>query len=308
MESRERAERAVVGGSRPHDVEPLAQRPDQVETLREPADGAVDGADGELVLGQFDDEGHHEVVRPGPAAVGGAALGLIGAGRLVAMVAVGQDDGRRRHGGADRRHGVGVAQDPELVADPVVVVGVGHRLVVGGVEGGRHPGRHGEAPDRRQVGPRGPQQVQAVALRLGQRLLVGEDVALLARLGEPERPDDAGGGAPRRVGHPVGVQARLRLHHDGALRLPAGEQVGRHGVAVATCPQVGLGQLDQDGIGRVAGGQVHALGRRDDVVGRGDDLGDGRHLGPVPQPLERFETRHRATLAHRQTWPSGATP
>ena len=194
------------------------------------------------------------------------------------------------------------------MADPVVVVGVGHRLVVGRVEGGRHPGRHGEAPDGREVGPGGAQQVEPVALGLGQGLLVGEDVALLARLGEPERPDDAGGGAPRRVGHPVGVQARFRLGHEDALGLPAGEQVGRHGVAVAPARQIGLGQLDQDGVGLVARGQVHALGRRDDVVGRGDDLGDGRHLGPVAQPLERFETRHRATLAHRRRGRRGALP
>ena len=125
----------------------------------------------------------------------------------------------------------------------------------------------------------------------------------------PSAPMTPGRGAPRRVGHPVRVEAGLRLGHDDPLGLPAGEQVGRHGVAVAPAGEIGLGQLDQDGVGLVARGQVHPLGRRDDVVGRGDDLGDGRHLGPVAQALERFETGHRATLAHRKTRPvAGSLP
>ena len=74
------------------------------------------------------------------------------------------------------------------MADPVVVVGVADRLVVRRVEGGRDAVGHGEAPDGREVGSCGAQQVQAVALRLGQCLLVGKDVALLAGSASPSSP------------------------------------------------------------------------------------------------------------------------
>ena len=147
--------------------------------------------------------------------------------------------------------GVGVAQHPELVAHAVVVVDVADRLVVGRVEGGRDAVGHGEAPDGREVGPCGAQQVQAVALRLGQRLLVGEDVALLARVGQAEQPDDTGRGAARRVGHAVGVEARLRVGGEDALVEPAVEEVGGHRVAVPPAAEVRLGQFDEDGVGLV---------------------------------------------------------
>ena len=130
----------------------------------------------------------------------------------------------------------------------------------------------------------------------------------LARLGQPECPDDAGGGVTGGVGHPVRVEAGLGLGADDPLRLPAGEEVGRHGIAVAPAREVGLGQLDEDRVGLVAGGQVHPLGRGDDVVGRGDDLGDGRDRGPVAQSPERFEARHRAHSGTPRTGPSRGTP
>ena len=155
---------------------------------------------------------------PGWLPVASRHLRLVGAGRLVAVVPVGQDDRRRGHGRADGGHGVGVAQHPELVAHAVVVVGVGDGLVVGRVEGGGQPGGHGEPPDGGEVGPGGAQEVEAVALGLGQGLLVGQDVALLARLGQAERPDDAGRGAPGRVRHAIGVQARPRARRPGRRR------------------------------------------------------------------------------------------
>jgi hypothetical protein len=194
------------------------------------------------------------------------------------------------------------------VAHPVVVVGVGHRVVVGRVEGGGDARRHREPPDGREVGPGRPEQVEAVALGLGQGLLVGQDVALGSRLGQTEGADHPRCGPTRRIGHAIGVEAGFGVGQEEAVLLPAGEEVGGHGVPVAPAAQVRLGQLDQDGIGRVPRGQMGALVRRDDVVGRGDDLGNGGPVGVVTQPPERFESRHRTTLPHRRQGRGGDGP
>ena len=58
----QRAERAVVRRARPDDVEPLPEGIDDVEALGEPADRALNGAHGQLVLGELHDQRHHEVV------------------------------------------------------------------------------------------------------------------------------------------------------------------------------------------------------------------------------------------------------
>ena len=81
---------------------------------------------------------------------------------------------------------------------------------------------------------------------------MGQDVALLARLGQPEGTDHPRRGPTGRVGHPVGVEARRRVGEQGPVGLPAREEGGGHLVAVAAALEVGLGQLDQDGVGRVA--------------------------------------------------------
>ena len=63
------------------------------------------------------------------------------------------------------------------MAKSVVVDRGGQRRAVGH-EPLRQPGGEGEAPDRVEVGAGGPEQLQAIALRLGQRALVGHDVAV----------------------------------------------------------------------------------------------------------------------------------
>ena len=78
-------------------------------------------------------------------------------------------------------------------AHPVVVDGLGVGRPLGLVGGGQTP-RQRQAPDGGEVGPAGPQQVESVALVLGDGLLVGQDVAP-GRLA-PERADDPGGADP----------------------------------------------------------------------------------------------------------------
>ena len=246
------AEGAFVGRPGPHHVEPGCAGGDEIEVGRQARDRAVDGADGELILGQLHDEGQDEIVRAGRTPVGGPAFGLIRQCRLVAVMPVGDDHRRLGHGGGDGVDGVAVIEHPELVAHAVVVVGVGTGLVLGGVERGRQPVAHRQPPDRREVGPGGPEQIETVALGLGQRLLVRQDVALLAGLGQAEGTDHPGRGPSGRVGHPVGVEARCRVGPQDPLGLPAGEEGGGHLVAVAAALEVGFGQLDQDGVGMVA--------------------------------------------------------
>ncbi len=146
--------------------------------------------------------------------------------------------------GGDRLDGVAVVEHPELVAHPLVVVGVGGGTSSVGVERGGQAVVHREAPNGREVGPRRPQEVEPVALGLGQRPLVGQYVALMARFGQSEGSDHPRRRTPRGVGHPVGVEARDGIRAEGAVALPAHEEVGGHPVAVAPGLQVGFGQLD----------------------------------------------------------------
>ena len=112
-----------------------------------------------------------------------------------------------------------------------------------------------------RLAARGAQEVEPVALGFGEGLLVGQDVLVLrSGFGQPQGTDHPSGGAPARIGHAVGVQARFGVGHEDPLGLPSGEQVGRHHVAVSSGGQVGFGQLDQHRVGMVARGQATALG------------------------------------------------
>src|SRR5206468_9318874 len=117
-------------------------------------------------------------------------------GGLVAVMAVGDDDGLGRERGFDARDHGGIRQPPELV--PVVHVDDGlaerpderaHGLAGAGVE----------AEDRAQVGARGAQDREAVGLRAGQRALVRADDAR-AELLETEPAEEAVAPAARAVG------------------------------------------------------------------------------------------------------------
>ena len=146
----QRAECPFVGGPGPHDVEPRGAGGGEVEVGGQTRDRAVDGADGELVLGELHDEGQNEIVRAGRPTVLGPAFPLIRQGRLVAVMPVGDDHGCLGDGGGDGVDGVAVVEHPELVTHAVVVVGVRGGLVVGRVERGRQPGPQRQPPNRRE--------------------------------------------------------------------------------------------------------------------------------------------------------------
>ena len=289
------ADDALGGVPGPHDSEPFGKGTGQIGALGEPADGPVDRADGELIIGQLDHQRHDEVGVCGAVPARLAPLGLV--------VAVGDDKGGR---GDALTHGIdhlGLVDDPQLMSDAVVVVGVDHRWLLR-LEGCRQPRGEREPPDGGEVGPGRPQQVEAVALGLGQGLLVREDVALLTWLGQAEGTDHPHRAATVGRGHLVGVERPDPLGGEDAFFEPGLEQGGRHLIPVETAYQIGLGQLDEHRVLWGAVGQVHALGRFDHVIGRGDDPVEPDHLGVVPQPVEGFESGHGCSLAHLESRPS----
>ncbi|MDZ7733495.1 MAG: hypothetical protein U5R31_10705 [Acidimicrobiia bacterium] len=89
----EPAHRGGVEGFGPgSNLEPLLEGGAEIEPVGESRDQAVDGLDGQLVLGQLDHVGHRQVVGAGRVAVG-PPLVAVGERRLVPVVAVGHDDG-----------------------------------------------------------------------------------------------------------------------------------------------------------------------------------------------------------------------
>ena len=185
------------------------------------------------------------------------------------MVAVGDHHGRGLDGAHDVLHHVGRVEDPQRVDHAVVVGRLGPGRPVGPVGVGQAPGER-QPPDGREVGPRGPQQVETIAAVLGDGLLVRQDVAPwpLAH----EGADHARGGADAGHMHPVGVEGRRRVRSDQSLSRATREQLGGGPVAVEPAAVVLDGKLDVDGVGAVARRQLGALVGTDDVVGGSDHL------------------------------------
>ena len=249
----------------------------------------------QLVLDQLDHEAQRQVGR-GARAVDDPALVPVLQGRLVAVVPVGDHDRLVEHEGGDAPVAVRVPAGPDGVGHPV---GVGP-LVVGRGIGGQQVGEasgQGQAPDRRQVVPRRPQQVEPVGLGLLGRVLVGED---LAGSGRPqlERADDAGGAAHDTglvgEGHPVDREGRLVVGDEGPLVLPLlQEPLGDRVAVVAVLVDR---QVDAHGVA-VVRRQLGPLAVVDHVVGRGGDLGQGDPVAVVAETWERLEAGHRDIVA-----------
>ena len=149
--------------------------------------------------------------------------------------------------------------------------------------------------DRPQMGERlvrvAAQQLEAVALGLGERLLVGKDGGGRAVV-EPEGAEDPVGGVPIHVGHPVRIEDGSRISPEDPVVGPDG-QLGRSAlVAVLPGPVVGLGQLDPDRVRTVARGEACPLLGPDHVVGRGQDRREVDPDGVVPETGEGFEAGH----------------
>ena len=208
--------------------------------------------------------------------------------------------GRRGDGGVD-------GLDPGRVVDAVELVH--HAVVVG--DGGqplaRLPGPLGQAggqrqaPDRRQVGPGGPGEVEPVGRGLGRRLLVGQHVvAGRVGIGDGQRAEHAGDGAGRAglVGerHGVAVVGGVAVGDEDAVGQPLAERGAGGGVAVGP---VGFGgDVDDHDVVGIAPGQRGPVLGREHVVGRGHD---GVEIDPrrvVADAGERLEAGHAKRLAH----------
>src|SRR4051794_14294856 len=175
-------------------------------------------------------------------------------------------------GGPPLGGGRGAAGPPQAVAVAVVVGDLapwGALRVRGQGAGGPAPGIGEQREDRREVGPGGALEAEAVLLRPRMGPLVGADAAGAVVLDpDPGQEPPADELAP--VGRPVvlleGPDGGL-VADDGALPLPAAERLGRGGVGI-----VALGEVDVHGVERRARGQVGPALGVDDVVGRAPEL------------------------------------
>ena len=184
------------------------------------------GSHGQLVLGQLDHERHDRLGRRS----GGRrhlALAEVGAGRLVAVVAVGHHHRRRLRRLLHRPDRGRVVDDPELVADAVVV----DRL---GIGRGARVTKVALSPsliDRPQMGDR----LARVAFNRSSRsLLALGRVCSWGRMSEalassmPSAPMTPLVARPSGRGHPVGVEGWCRVAPEDPGLLPLLELAGRH--------------------------------------------------------------------------------
>jgi len=207
---------------------------------------------------------------------------------LVAVMAVGDDDGLGRERCFDARDRGGIRHPPELV--PAVHVDdrlaerpdeLAHRLARARVE----------AEDRAQVGGRGEQDREAVGLGAGERALVRADDAR-AELLEPEPAEEAVAPAARAVGQAealgVEVDRRRRVAHEEPARHPLAERARRRGAAIRL-----LGQDEPDHVVRAPRVELGLLARRDDIVGRRQHEAQVAGAGRVvAKALERADDGH----------------
>ncbi len=241
------------------------------------------------------DEAHEDVVvliAGGPFAV--ALLG-VGLHRLVAVVAVGDQQLRGRGGGLDGGDDVRIGHPPDAVDGAVAVGDLGPgRARRGALE--RPPRRlvgvGVEREDRRDVGSGRPRETQAVLLRAGVGALVGADATGAVGL-DPDPAEEPPAGAGDTVGAGVllgvGPQGRLGIPHEHPVPLPGLEALP--GLAVDV--PIPLRQVHRhDVLGRALQ-QRRPLGVVDHVVGRGDDVGERPHhrLVVVQRP-QRLDLGH----------------
>ena len=217
-----------------------------------------------------------------------AALLEVAQGRLVAVVAVGDEHRLRADEARDDADRVLVVQRPEAVDDaervgrlqrqaPADAGGDGRGDLVGGVGV--------EAEDRAEVHARRVHELQAVGLRAGERLLVGEDAARAERL-QPDAGHEPLAGQPPALGLElllVDVERPRPVLHQHVLAEPLAQGVRRARVAV-----VGLGvgrglalQDEADDVVRTSGEEALLHRRVDHVIRRGDHVAERPHPAQV---------------------------
>jgi hypothetical protein len=235
------------------------------------------------------------------------AADLVGvhASRLVAVVAVGDEQLGALERRLDRGDRVVVGHAPEAVGGALVV----DELAEGRLRGGRLDRAEGgalrvgvQAEDRRQVRPGRAGEPQAVLARAGVRALVRADPPRAVVL-DPHAREQAAAGLRRPVGRDVVLHERpdrrLLVSDDGAVGLPALQEPRRFGVGVAALLP-GLRQVDADDVVRRALGQRGALLGVDDVVRRGDDSLQRADLrGVVVQGAQRLHVGHGGVRPYR---------
>ncbi len=251
---------------------------------------------GQPGVGERDERHQRVTVR----AVAADRVGVC-ARRLVAVMAVGDQQLRLGQFGGHRAVGLGVVDPPDAVGRALVVGHLAPRLAAG-VALDVAPGiALVQREDRRHV----------VAGRLGE----AEAVLLRPRLGalvwahEPRavgrHPDSAEEAAPdgaSAVGGVVllsqGPERRLAVGAEDALQPPLLERLG--GVLVRIAAPGRARQVDLDHVEWRTGEQLRPLRRVDHVVRRSDHVGQCRDRGEVV--VQRVE---RADLGHRARNPSG---
>ena len=243
----------------------------------------VDGQDGRAVQVGVDQEHQQLVPRPRPAAVGRPHGVPVGERGPVAVVAVGDQHPLAGHALAPGRDPLRVGHHPQPVPDPGLVDAVQRRLGRGHVvEHAGWPSGAGVDPEHRgEVGLGRLQQPEPVGHGRGHGPLVGHDRAPGVVEGDAgQHPALDLAGAAKLIGLFVDVETWRRVAAQDALGQPAGQQAG-HVPVVAAAVALGLGGVvvvgpgqDQpdDVVGALGLVGVARLGR-DDVVGRGGDLG-----------------------------------
>ncbi len=247
----------------------------------------MDRGHAQLLGDQLPNESQGLLGRTGVPAGGRPDLVAVGAADGVAVVAVGDQHVRARHGGAD-------GLDPGRVGDPLdhvlhaVVHDAAQHLARLGEQGGQ-PGGQGQSPHRGEVGPRRARQVESVGRRLGRGPLVRQHPAgtLVHDLQPTEHTDEV----PLRsggIGEPQAVEGEggLGVTHQHPGVLPVAQALRRAAVAVLPAQ----GDVDVDDVVLRARRQGADLGLAQDVVGRGGD--DGEVVSGVAEGTEGAESRH----------------
>ncbi len=261
--------------------------------------GGEDGEAGVVEPG----ERHQRVVLRALA----ADLVAVGAGGLVAMVAVGDQElrfgERLDHGGDDHRPG-----DPPDAVDGAVGVGDLAPGLVGEGGGDQRPGVDGgEREDRREVQVGRAGQLEAVAQRPRVGALVGADGAGLVVL-DPDPGEHPVAGVGRAVGGGVLLRQRpdrvLVVGDQHPLRAPGVDQPRRVLIRVADRPRGGVGrverhrQVDRDRVVRRARQERRPLRRVDHVIRRRGDRAEPADLRQVVvQCPEGLDVSHDETVA-----------
>jgi hypothetical protein len=267
-----------------------------VGDLAPPHDDAVGGVDLETPALEVHQVHEDEVVGLVAAgvAVADAALVAVGEGRLVAVVAVGDEDalaGHRLLDGGDR---AGVGHGPEPVGGAVAVAHLHRRITRDVREQGVPRGGGGivvEPEDGREVRRGRAHQLQTAGLGGGVRLFVGAHPAL----GVVRQADGREEARPAALGA-VGADVVLDVPPHGRPLVRAQDALLAPLVQEPPGPAGRVGQHQVDGRVLAGRGIPLAVGGRDHVVRRDDDVVEADPGGVVAERPEGAQGLTRGGL------------